>query len=896
MAVAVLLIGSDEEQLRLTRAGVESQTIAASELVTAPDFDSAIARLQQTRHVDAGVWVWPLLAGMVPDPDALRNLTIAAEQSPSAAWIAPKLLRSDRQRVLVEYGLTVGRGWLPFSPASGQFDQSQHDSRDELLAATPYGSLLLLSDFTAAGGFRQGASGIANAYRLAISLRMSGFRIIGSPKARVTVPDSLEFVSNLSEYRLRKAQIQLFAGYANPVLAVLLAVLAPLIAGVLSLWYLLAKRPERIGAALLAGFWWFGAGIWLVTHRPAIRPKRSGLAAIRQLRATREDFERGRNAQIEHPSAIAEAAIDAADANPRFVPSQGPWIMAAIAVLSWQFWPQTNYLSGGGVIPLGSSLAHLFSRAGASWQNLGFGLAAPSDPFNWVLFLLGSITFWAPSLSIALIFFLAKPIAFAAAWRLFSLATRRAWVATIGALAYAFWPALTNAQLTGQLGVIVALTILPWFVFTLARILRFGASERRSVQTWTWVGIGSLLAAVIGASAPSLMPLVALIILFLAVYRFKRIGYLMWLPVPLIVVWAPFAWYLAAGLGHPLQLLTQPGLDSSDPKATPLQFLGGSVLPGVLGQYGLYLSLAIAAVAALASVGRRPLQAGLLTLAYAAAVVSAFTYQRLEFQVNPTFDTQVLGQGSPLALLGLAGLIAAVALVLCLEGAGAVTLRILAPVAAVSAIGLAAIFAVTPNSLVWVGGSQMPALVEAQAKVNPSTRVLVLRPQVSTGETQNIAGSLVTGGGVGLEDMSTAYNYSVAGVSVTDPRYQSLAKLVANLVSANGSDPLPQLRAAGVDFVLLPNPQQSASVAASLASLPQLEPVGDTEFGRLWKVSGTVAPQREEGWQWSLTKQIQVGVLAIFALLAIPTRRRSSGSKLIGDDEDLAEGFGQEGY
>jgi len=896
VAVAVLIIGSDEEQLRLTRAGVEFQTLTASEVITAGDLDSALAQLRQTRNLDAGVWVWPLLAGMIPEPEALQSLAVTAEQSPSAAWIVPKLVRSDRQRVLVEYGLTVGRGWLPFSPASGQFDQSQHDFREELLAATPYGSLLRLTAFTETGGLGQGASGIANYYRLAVGVRMSGFRIIGSPKARVAVPDSLETVSSLSEYRLRKAQIQLFAGYANPVLTVLLSVLAPLIAGVLSLWYLLSKRPERIGAALLAGFWWFGAGVWLVAHRPAIRLKRSGLATIRQLMATREDYERGRNSQIEHPSAIAEAALDAADANPRFVPSQGIWIMVAIAVLSWQFWPQTNYLSGGGLIPLGSNLAHLFSRAGASWQNLGFGLAAPSDPFNWVLFLLGSITFWSPPLSISLIFFLAKPIAFAAAWRLFSLATRRAWVATIGALAYAFWPALTNAQLTGQLGVLLALTVLPWFVFTLARILRFGSSERRSVQTWTWVGIGALLAAVIGASAPSLMPLVALIILFLAVYRFRRIGYLMWLPVPLLVVWAPLAWYLAAGLGHPLELLTQPGLDATEPKVTALQFLGGSALPGVLGQYGLYLSLAIAAVAALASVGRKPLQAGLLTLSYAAAVVSAFAYQQLQFQVNPTFDTQALGQGSPLALLGLAGLVATVALVLCLDGAGAVSLRMLAPVAAISVIGLVGIFAVTPNNLVWVGGSQLPALVEAQTRVNPSTRVLVLRPQVSTGETQNIAGSLVTGGGVGLEDMSTAYNYSVAGESATDPRYQSLARLVANLVSANGSDPLPQLRAAGVDFVLLPNPQQSASVAASLASVPQLEPVGDTDFGRLWKVSGSVAPHPQEGWQWSLTKQIQVGVLAIFALLALPTRRRSSGSKVSDDDEDLAEGFGQEGF
>lgn len=896
MAVAVLIVGSNPELIQATRASLADFDGQVSEVVSGPTLQAAIQTLRQEYFLEPGLWAWPLLEGMTPARDSLKAMLDVAERSPSAGLIFPKLMQADRPRVILEYGLTVGRGWLPFGPASGQFDQSQHDWRDEFLAANVFGSLIRLDQYLAAGGVDQGATGIANAYRLAVAMRLQGSRIIGAPNARVFALQNLSPISALSEFQRRKAQIQLWAGYRNPVLVIIAGLLAPFGAVFLSLWYLLVKQPERIGAVIGAGFWWLATGVWLVGHRPGVRPDRAGHQLLRQLRATREDFERGRSSQYEQASAIAEAALDNTETQPRFVAAQGLWIMAALAALSWRFWPQLPAVSGGGLLPLGDSLSHLFSRAGASWQYSGFGTPAPSDPFNWVLFVLGATTFWAPSLSVALLVFLAKPLAFASAWRLLSIATTRRWVATLGSLAYAFWPALTAAQDAGQLGVIVAQILLPWFVFAVARILRFGASERRSVQTWTWVGVGAVLAAAVGASAPSLMPLIAAITILLAIYRFRRLGYLIWLPVPLLAIWAPFAWYLAVGLGHPLAILSQPGLAADSHPQGALQLLLGSSIDGWASNYAGYSAAALIAVALLATVGGRALQAAWLVLAYAAAVVSAFAYSQLQFQANPTFDTQSLSNGTPLALLGLAGLVLVIAATLTLEHSRAALRGFATLLQVLAVLGLAFGFVVSPSQLNYTQGSQMPALVEAQAKANPFTRVLVIRAQTRTGRVQKVSASIATGSGVWLEDLSVGYNYSVANLQKTDSRYKQLASLVANLVSANGSSLAKQFGNAGVDFVLLPQPDQAASIASSLASVAQLEAVGDTEFGRLWKVSDGKLSQRSEGWQWSLTKQIQVGVLVVFALLAIPTRRRSPGAATSDSDEDLAEGFQQGGF
>jgi len=897
MAVAALIVGTDESQISQTSSALSEQLTPTGGVFVAANLSQA-QQLLTSNAFGAAEWLWILAAGMTPQPGALANLLRAAETSPSAAWLAPKLVRPGRARELEEFGRTVNRFWQPISPVGNELDQGQHDHREDLLAASLFGSLLRTDALLAAGGFDQHGNELTNQYRLAVAMRLAGNRLLAAPTARVAVPEaSGKTAVRLGDYsplQQSQAQIQLYSGYHNPVFTLLGGLLAPVVAAISALFFLTAKRPERILVTLTAGFWWFFNGIALLFKRPNIGAgQRSGLVALKALYATREDRHRAAQSSIEQPAAIAEANLEAVSERVSFARSGGYWIMLTLAALSWQFWPKDVAVSGGGLAPLGDSLAHLFSRAGASWQQLGFGVAAPSDPFNWVLFGFGLITFWAPTLSVTLFVFLIKPLAFGAAWRLLSLVSNRPWLLTTGALTYAFWPALTAAQAEGRIGTAVALVLLPLFLFTLARILQFGASPRRSVQTWTWVGTGALLAAAISAGAPSLTPLVALVILLLAIYRFKRIGYLMWLPIPLLVMWIPLGWYLAVGLAHPMLLFTEPGNPNPSIEYSLPQLLLGTPTSGLFAQWVNYAPAIPLLIGLVATVSKRSLNAMWLWLALLASVASAFVFNQISFPVRG-ISTDGLAvaysMGTPLPLVGLAGLIAAVLLVMALDQAKVGWSRIGGALALLVSSVLAAQFLLQSSALACTNGAQMPALVRAQAAQNPNTRVLVIRSAVTAGATTLIDATLVTGAGQTLEDHSVAYDAAVVKLRETDSRYTQLGDVVANLVAANDANLDAGLKKFAVDYVLLPGRGDAVAIGSALDTVAQLEPVGTTQYGRLWRVRSSQLSHAASSWDWSVTKQVQVGVLALFALLAIPTRRRARVSSSDEQELDAFEG------
>jgi hypothetical protein len=204
---------------------------------------------------------------------------------------------------------------------------------------------------------------------------------------------------------------------------------------------------------------------------------------------------------------------------------------------------------------------------------------------------------------------------------------------------------------------------------------------------------------------------------------------------------------------------------------------------------------------------------------------------------------------------------------------------------------LAAQFTISTNQLVWSSGQQVPALVQAQTQANPQTRTLLLRSLPSYGNSQNYSATVITGDGIHLENLSSSYRYSLAKLTQQNPSYRQLSQLTANLISANGSDVNTGLKAAGINYILVLNQPglntstTTADLAASLDTVQELESVGVTEYGRLWRVTQKITPVSVEGSSWSITKAGQVIVLALFALLALPTRRRA---KRFGGNDDLA--------
>ena len=893
MAIAAIVVSHDESITASEAvAAVASQSLQPDVTINVGTLEEGISKLPSGFATVSNNWVWYLTPETLPAETALAELSKVSELSPSAALIAPKLVSRNNPRVLLQYALAATRLWRPVSLVSEEFDQSQHDDIEDALAAALPGSLIKLSALNEVGGLNHKISGLASTYDLCIRLRLAGGRVLVAPNARVGISgESQELLANVNNLAVRKVQIQLATAFAPAATVLIGALLSPLIALLQSILLLVVKRPEQIPSTLGAGFWWFFNVLSQFGKRSKLNADaRAQLKGLRNLFASREDAARAQRSRIEQPVAQAERDIElASELRPGFGPAGGFWVMALLAGLSWQFWPQNIAVTGGGLLPLNQNLGQLFAHAGSSWQQSGLGLAAPADPFSWVLFALGCITFWAPTLSVTLFLFLVKSLAFAAAWRALSLVTSKRSLLLLGGLIYAFWPALTQAQLDGRLGTLVALVLMPWFVFTLARVLELGSEARKSVQAWTWVGLSALLAAAISAGAPSLTPLVALAILLLAIYRFKRIGYLIWLPVPLLVLWIPLGVYLVVGLGQPLALLTDPGVPLDTPESPIWQLILGTKLSGQFADYLVFVPAVFIAVGLVAILTKRSLNALAIWIAFTASVASAWVLNHVSFQAAGSIFNSASGSfatGSPLPLLGLAGLLVSYLFVM---GADAKprAWRVLAN--GFSWLALAAMvaqFAVLPSVLQYTDGTRVPALVAAQAAQNPDTRLISISPEPGTAGVQHYSATLVTGTGIHLDDLSVAYRYSVNKLAER-PLSKTISRVTADLVSANGADVLPVLHELGVSYVLVPDQTSVAAVnlSASLDTVDQLEAVGSTAYGRLWRVSDQkVAPKIQDS-GWSITKGVQVSVLGLFALLAIPTRRRAR----ISTDDELTE-------
>jgi hypothetical protein len=166
----------------------------------------------------------------------------------------------------------------------------------------------------------------------------------------------------------------------------------------------------------------------------------------------------------------------------------------------------------------------------------------------------------------------------------------------------------------------------------------------------------------------------------------------------------------------------------------------------------------------------------------------------------------------------------------------------------------------------WKPSRVMPALVVAASEQDSNLRTLV----IEVGDP--FAATYVWGSGQKLEMSSALLNRAQAQSELSE----SLAEITANLIAGNQDKLVPLLAKTRVDFVLLktPNPE----IEVGISSLDILQPAGATSFGVLWRVasdnnSSPVAPDEDPVRPW------QFGIVAAFALLALPTRAAILGRR-----------------
>jgi GT2 family glycosyltransferase len=823
--------------------------------------------------------IWVLHDDTNPEVHALAELVRALEISPLVAIASPKQVSIENPKVILQQGLTVTRSLKPFSLVTNELDQKQFDSMTDVLAVTSNAMLIRATSWADLGGFSLDAPEFAADIDLGIRAHQLGSRVVVVPTSRVRHAQlalnglrKKKWLGGSVKYGMAKATNHLRLSHSPLLLAFLYWLTLPAYSVLQILWLLLVKRPDRILFTLKANLWAF------FTIRARLRDRhRYSLKSLKALLATREQVKAKSRIAFEVAEQKLKLENFASTETTRvsqsgFAASGGLWWMFGLLALSFAYLPTGQSLFGGFALPLSDNWLQLFSNTGASYQNTGMGLAAPSDPFNWVLLLIGSLTFWAPNLALSFLLLFAKALAFFGAWRLLSLVTARGGLRAVFALVYALWPAFTLAQSEANIPSVIFAISLPWFIFSLARAARIGitTSIRSSEQSWSWIAASGLLCAVVCVSAPSVLITLIVIGLIFAVLARKRLAALSFIALPAAALMLPYLVFQVLGNHSWLGILADPTISLPSSQASVLQTLLGK--DQVFGWCAVGM-LALA-ILGLLSRAKGVLLAWLIALI---ALVNLWFVQGVRFTAGGTGSiflppTEWVYDSSTPAVM-LTALSALVAIVLWLESitrsgfrkfvVTAVFLTVSAPLA-FSAV-------VTPSSTSFTDGRNLPAIVAAEAKASSNLRLLV----ISRDQDLKFRAELIWPAGNKLDTVSTAYRLSPlnAGLATDSQLQQSLAKLVGNLVSANGKSPKKALLDAQVGFVLVPERVGNGDLGVALNSVVELDQVGLTEFGQLWRVKSAVSAKKEPLSLWSTTKSVQLGLLLAFVLLALPTSR-----------------------
>jgi len=896
-AVIAVDCATTDDAARLLAASGPTQLLSIPEKLP---FGAAVATavrvLPPTTSSDELIWL--LAHDTAPEPEALAALLAALEVSPSVAVVGPKLVDAEDPAFIREFGEAM----TPFGAAvplvENELDQAQHDGLSDVLAVSSAGMLVRQTLWEALDGFDPALPTADDGLDFCTRARLAGYRVTLVAQARVAIGGDGLAGPNLSpKWRVRRRLVKerraaqlhrrmVYApGWAVPFHWLSLVPLAIL----RSLVRLLRKEPGSIGGELAAAFRVAFSGMAVGNARRRLAKSRTVTwAAVAPLRIPFAEVRRAR--ALKREAALVSQQGEKQDLD--FFGTGGGWtVLVALVAGALLFYPLVGNgaLAGGGLLPLDTSVGQLWANLGYGWRDVSLGFTGAADPFSAVLAVLGSLTFWQPSLSLVVLYIVALPLTALGAWLAAARLTARTMLRVFGALVYTFAPTLFLAMQDGRPSAVLAHLLLPWLFFA-------GLAARRS---WAASATTALLAAATAACAPILLP--ALVIAWIAaiVFAGRRAARIAFIPLPTIVLFAPLVWQQGAR-GAWLSILADPGVPL-DSRQTPAWQLALGFPDGMLGGWHdlleatgfahaptilvaiLLAPLGILALLALFLRGTvRAVMALLVALAGFVTAVGA-----LHLQVAAAGGTVVpIWPGTAVSLYWL-GMTGAAVLALSALGRAAVYPAWVAIVAiGVAAAPVAIMTDRGTAEVVESDGRTMPAVVTAKASTQPRTGTLLITPQPDGG----IAAEVVRGSGATLDDQST-----LASTRRTVTGEQSdLATLAGNLASRSGYDATKELTDLGVDFVLLApsartldgNDTGTADATQSRATValdanPVLAGVGTTANGRLWAfargtdaVPSAAAIPADAGGIWRILVLLVQGiVVGVTLLMSIPTTR-----------------------
>lgn len=906
--LAVVLAHDESDYLNHTLEALSQQTLPPSRILIVdtsrnfpvnsadyevltlpPKTNFATAINAAVRHAQPTGYLWLLHDDSAPEKDALQKLMHEVELSPSLAVVGPKQVDWENPRVIKQLGLTLTRAGRIFNRVSGDYDQGQHDYIQDVMAVGSAGALYNLETFMAIGGFDKNAPAAAVDLDYCMRARLTGARVAVAPEARVRhatlTQEGIRSWGLLSpRAATRWAELHLSLSYASVFLLPLIWI--ALVPGALlnSLGLLLRKRVSDIPSELLgaiAGFIGiFGA---LGSRSKISKTAKLSVSTLKSLRATPAEL---KQANQRHKDAeISRAMIEAHSRGEHVVivserdgikPIALWWALALVA-LNFAWFPSQVAITGSGVIPLGLSWLDVFDQAGSYNHALGLGFFGPSDPWVWALAIISAPTFFEPSLAITIWTYLATAIAFLGAFVLAAQVSKSNVVRVIAGLGIALWPTITFSLSQVSFAQLLAQSLLPWLLVSLAKIAALGRlNSLRTAMPWSQLGIAALLFAIVSSASPITGVAVAVIVIVLAGLRAKR-------AVPLLFsLGLGAAWWLpllaqARSLSDWLSLLMPPGLGDPYTLTTDwsLIFMGYRF-------DSLRLDLLIAAVAVVVALFAffAPRLSFAILLSSFAAIAAAIAW--VGSGISFTFENQTpLDISGPLTLVGLFLMLLYAH---ASEGVAAVRISASLLVAVLGIVPAAYQVATNPPTVSFSDGRVVPSIVQAEATAGSGLRTIKL----TTRADGAIALEVFEGNGVQLHELSTRFELALPNLQQTIPDYQELGQLVANLRAANGEKLSDSFAALKIGFVLV-SPEDEA-LKLALDSNSELESVGTTDFGQLWKVRNIAKVPSSEVIDFDLIKLGQLGALALFGLLSIPSglsrRRRGQDSTIFIDQEE----------
>ena len=832
-----------------------------------------------------GDWLWLLAHDAEPAPDALHHLAATAEASSRAGIIAPKVMRAGEPRTINEFGQTMTKFGNAVRYAAGELDQGQYDRRSDVLGVAETGLLIRRDVFEQLGGFDPALTTVDAGLDLGVRARLAGHQVTLQPRARVRRDGGPELFASrsvsdavLTALR-RRAQLHRRFAYAGVLALILHWLLALPQALVRSIGHLFAKRPASAVSEFTAAFTSMVAfGAIVRSRRRIAAAKRAGWGELRSLRMDWRTLHARRRLVGDD---VVENAADA-DERVGFVAGGALWVLGLAlvvgAVVNLPLLTSTA-VTGGGLLPLGD-ISTLW-QAALYGDRDGIGsLVGPADPFAIVTAVLGSITFWQPSIAIVALLALAPALSVVTAWIFVRSITRVAWAPAVAAAIWALSPTLITSLHDGRLGAVIAHMLLPLVGYGLVR----------AGQEWRAAALGALALTAVAAGAPSLVPALALALVVGAVWfairaRFGGTVRALTMLVPAAALFAPLVW---AQRERPLALLADPGIPLGYPAPDPLVLAAGypdaalGTLSTLLEQlelagtmWPMLGSLILAAplvLAAFAAVFLRSL-GGLAAVATAlAGFATAVAATRIAVLVSGQDSVAVwTGPGLSLMLLGL--VVGASITLDVLDFRGAVLGGVLAVFATLTGIALIVGAAVAGPILREAPERSLPALVVAAAEQDREVGTLVIEPLGS----DSVRVTVARGSGVVLGDIQTLRTTAQGA----DEDRTAIGQYTVDLVSGSAIDVVEPLASRGIGFIVLADARGEAvtlyeSMRRSLDQRGELSAVGMTDVGLLWTTDAPGSYDRPvEPWAGTLLSA-QLLVLLATLLLALPSLRRGA--------------------